>query len=330
MLQDILRHLEALVSFDTRNPPRAITTGGIFDYIRAQLPDFHVEVTDHGAGAVSLLAVRGHPRRLFNVHLDTVAGWQPVGFDGTCFTGRGAIDAKGPAVALLAGVRAARALQQATGCALGVDIELEKRIPAGGGLGGGSSDAASVLLGLNRLWNTGLSRQQLMRLALPLGADVPVFVFGRNAFAEGIGEELTPIELPPRWYVVVQPDASVPTADVFRAPELTRNSPRVKIADFPRGTFDGAFRNDLEPVVFARFSEVGRVATELSQALEGARVRMSGSGSCLFVECDTQAQADSAACKIAAKMQSQPSGLPALRVNQACAGLDAHPLLDWA
>jgi len=227
-------------------------------------------------------------------------------------------------------VRAARALQQATGCALGVDIELEKRIPAGGGLGGGSSDAASVLLGLNRLWNTGLSRQQLMRLALPLGADVPVFVFGRNAFAEGIGEELTPIELPPRWYVVVQPDASVPTADVFRAPELTRNSPRVKIADFPRGTFDGAFRNDLEPVVFARFSEVGRVATELSQALEGARVRMSGSGSCLFVECDTQAQADSAACKIAAKMQSQPSGLPALRVNQACAGLDAHPLLDWA
>jgi len=180
------------------------------------------------------------------------------------------------------------------------------------------------------LWNTGLTRQQLMRLALPLGADVPVFVFGRNAFAEGIGEELTPIELPPRWYVVVQPDASVPTADVFRAPELTRNSPRVKIADFPRGTFDGAFRNDLEPVVFARFSEVGRVATELSQALEGARVRMSGSGSCLFVECDTQAQADSAACKIAAKMQSQPSGLPALRVNQACAGLDAHPLLDWA
>jgi len=227
-------------------------------------------------------------------------------------------------------VRAARALQQATGCTLGAEIDLEKRIPEGGGLGGGSSDAASVLLALNRLWNTGLTRRQLMQLALPLGADVPVFVFGRNAFAEGVGEELTALSLPPRWYVVVQPDASVPTAEVFQAPELTRDTPRVKIADFPRGAFNGAFRNDLEPVVFARFSEVGRVAAALSQALEGARVRMSGSGACLFVECDTQAQADGAVCKIAATMQDQPGGLSALRVNQACAGLDAHPLLDWA
>jgi 4-diphosphocytidyl-2-C-methyl-D-erythritol kinase len=160
-----------------------------------------------------------------------------------------------------------------------------------------------------------------------------VFVFGRNAFAEGVGEELTAIDLPQRWYVVVQPDASVPTADVFRAPELTRDTPRVKIADFPRGTFDpygNSYRNDLENVVFARFSEVGRISAVLAQALGGARVRMSGSGACLFVECDTKAQADGAVDRIAATMQVQPSGLPALRVNLACAGLDAHPLLDWA
>ncbi|MDX3905916.1 MAG: 4-(cytidine 5'-diphospho)-2-C-methyl-D-erythritol kinase [Pigmentiphaga sp.] len=231
-------------------------------------------------------------------------------------------------------VRAARALQQATGCALGAEIVLEKRIPAGGGLGGGSSDAASVLLALNRLWKTGLSRRQLMQLALPLGADVPVFVFGRNAFAEGVGEELTGLVLPPRWYVLVQPDASVPTAEVFRAPELTRDTRRVKIADFPDGAFnaapDAVFGNDLEAVVFARFPEVGRIRAVVSQALGGARVRMSGSGACLFVECDTQAQANGAVCKIAATMRDQPSGLPALRVNLACAGLDTHPLLDWA
>lgn len=227
-------------------------------------------------------------------------------------------------------VRAARALQRATGCTQGAEIGLEKRIPAGGGLGGGSSDAATVLLALNRLWGTGLSRRELMRLALPLGADVPVFVFGRNAFAEGVGEELAAVELPPRWYVVVQPDASVPTAAAFGAPELTRDTARVKIADFPWCAFNGAFRNDLEPVVFARFPEVGRVAAVLSQVLEGAQVRMSGSGACLFVEYDTQAQADGAAGRIAATMQGQPGGLPVLRVNQACAGLETHPLLDWA
>jgi len=159
-------------------------------------------------------------------------------------------------------------------------------------------------------------------------------VFGRNAFAEGVGEELTGLVLPPRWYVLVQPDASVPTAEVFRAPELTRDTRRVKIADFPDGAFnaapDAAFGNDLEAVVFARFPEVGRIRAVVSQALGGARVRMSGSGACLFVECDTQAQADGAVCKIAATMQDQPGGLSALRVNQACAGLDAHPLLDWA
>jgi len=134
-------------------------------------------------------------------------------------------------------VRAAKALQLATGTRWGVDIELDKRIPAGGGLGGGSSDAATVLLALNRLWDTGLSRDELMALALPLGADVPVFVFGENAFAEGVGEALQAVYLPQRWYVVVQPDAHVPTAEVFSAPELTRDSTPVRIADFssPQG-----------------------------------------------------------------------------------------------
>src|SRR5690606_10921058 len=115
----------------------------------------------------------------------------------------------------------------------------EKHIPTGGGLGGGSSNAASVLLGLNRLWETGLTRRQLMELALPLGADVPVFVFGDNAFAEGIGEALQPIALPMRWYVVVQPQAHVPTADIFSDPLLTRDTPAVRIADFssPQGFY---------------------------------------------------------------------------------------------
>lgn len=240
-------------------------------------------------------------------------------------------------------VRAALALQRATGCTRGVEIELEKRIPMGGGLGGGSSNAATVLVALNRLWQTGLNRTQLMALALPLGADVPVFVFGRNAFAEGVGEQLTALDLPPRWYVVVQPDASVSTADVFRDPELTRDAPAVKIADFSEGSYLLAGRNDLEAVVFARFAEVGRVARLVNEVLAEQRghvqagseaqagalqVRMSGSGACLFVECRSRPQADWIRDQITARMYSQPSGLPALRLLRVCAGLDAHPLLD--
>src|SRR5690606_29135614 len=145
-----------------------------------------------------------------------------------------------------------------------------KNIPSGGGLGGGSSDAATTLIALNRLWKTGLDRESLMRLALPLGADVPVFVYGRPAFAGGIGEVFTPIELPPeRGYLVVRPQQSVPTAAVFSSPDLTRDSPYVKISVFadwqrsntPNNGFfkDGLFgRNDLEPVVFAKFPPVAQ------------------------------------------------------------------------
>jgi 4-diphosphocytidyl-2-C-methyl-D-erythritol kinase len=250
-------------------------------------------------------------------------------------------------------VRAARALQQATGCTLGAEIDLEKRIPSGGGLGGGSSDAATVLLALNRLWGTGLSRQQLMQLALPLGADVPVFVFGRNAFAEGVGEQLTPLTLPKRWYLVLQPNASVPTLDIFRSPDLTRDTPLVKIADFPGHVTESAqnnalsgdesgnrFRNDLETVAFAKFGEVAFTADELGKLL-GKKVRMSGSGACLFVEFDSKSQADGAVDKIAATMQGrlngsssvpQPEygGIAASRLYRSCAGLDEHPLLSWA
>ncbi|GAA4339233.1 4-(cytidine 5'-diphospho)-2-C-methyl-D-erythritol kinase [Pigmentiphaga soli] len=230
-------------------------------------------------------------------------------------------------------VRAARLLQEATGCGRGVEIDVEKRIPMGGGLGGGSSDAATVLIALNRLWGTGLDRGALMALALRLGADVPVFVFGRNAFAEGVGEELAPLALPPRWYVVAQPDASVPTAEVFGAPELTRNTPRVKITDFPAGAHGFFGRNDLEAVAFARYPQVGQAHRLMSQALANAgadapAVRMSGSGACLFVECHSRQQADWAHDRIAAKMRVGPGGLQ-LKLLRTCAGLEAHPLQDW-
>ena len=150
-------------------------------------------------------------------------------------------------------VRAAQVLQAATGTRFGVDIDLEKRLPMGGGLGGGSSDAATVLLALNHLWQTGLSRKRLQALALPLGADVPVFVYGQSAVAEGVGEELSPLALPPAWYLVLVPPVAVPTAVVFRHPELKRDSEKVKIQGFsvPRG-------NDLEPVVCREYPEVAR------------------------------------------------------------------------
>jgi 4-diphosphocytidyl-2-C-methyl-D-erythritol kinase len=248
-------------------------------------------------------------------------------------------------------LRAARALQQATGCAYGANVMLEKYLPAGGGLGGGSSDAATVLVALNRLWNTGLSRRALMQIALTLGADVPVFVFGRNAFAEGVGEELQAVDLPERWYVVVQPDASVPTAAIFTAPDLTRDTPVITMADFSASlqlssTSGGSGksgiglryfgRNDLEPVAFARFAEVARVAKEIDALIAApstvesnidstgsqSKVRMSGSGACLFTEHESKADALATAQQITAKIQG-------VRWVQAVAGLHAHPLVDW-
>src|SRR5882672_4010187 len=150
-------------------------------------------------------------------------------------------------------VRAARALQSATGTRLGASLKVRKRIPQGGGLGGGSSDAATTLLALNEMWNCGLSLSELASLSRPLGADVPVFVRGTSAWAEGIGERLTPLVLLERWFVVVDPGVSVPTRDLFQVPELTRNSPQLTIPLFVSGAPTG---NVFEPVVRGRFPAV--------------------------------------------------------------------------
>src|SRR5574344_1105965 len=136
-------------------------------------------------------------------------------------------------------VRAARVLQQATDCGQGAEIRVDKHVPAGGGFGGGSSDAATVLVVLNRLWGTGLEEDALATLALGLGADVPVFVRGRNAWAEGVGEQLTPVSLPPAWYLVVEPGVHVPTTALFQSPQLTRDTPMAIIGNFASGALTG-------------------------------------------------------------------------------------------
>jgi 4-diphosphocytidyl-2-C-methyl-D-erythritol kinase len=251
-------------------------------------------------------------------------------------------------------VRAARALQQATGTSHGARIGLVKRIPQGGGLGGGSSDAATTLVALNRLWNTGLSRRELMALALPLGADVPVFVFGQPAFAQGVGEDLTAIDLPEAGYLVAQPDVSVPTAGIFAAPDLTRDTKPITIADFLASPSSGFGKNDLEGATFARYPEIVRCSKWLEEQLRllensmessssiplsRQAVRMSGSGACLFVEFATQSQAVLAQQEInatmrvavnAVKNQNSKNGTaPEFRLIQACAGLAEHPLWHW-
>lgn len=172
-------------------------------------------------------------------------------------------------------VRAAQRLREAAGVRAGVAIRLTKRIPIQGGLGGGSSDAATTLVALNRLWGIGLGPADLARLGVQLGADVPVFLLGRAAWAEGIGERLTPIDPPEVTYVVVRPDCRVSTAEVFQAPELTRNSPPITIRAF----FGTGERNDCEPVVRARYPQV---AAALDWLDARAPARLSGTGSCVF------------------------------------------------
>ncbi len=213
-------------------------------------------------------------------------------------------------------VRAARLLQEASGSKDGVEITLEKCLPMGGGLGGGSSDAATVLLALNRLWGLDWPRARLQALGLRLGADVPFFIFGRNAFAEGVGENLQPVWLPPAWYLVIEPAANVPTAEIFAAPNLTRDTKAIKMADFSAGwgaVPDGLFgRNDLESVVCGRYPEVARALAWLRQHAEA---RMTGSGACVFAPFAAEQEARAVLARL-------PEGL----AGWVAPGLDEHPL----
>jgi len=173
-------------------------------------------------------------------------------------------------------VRAARLLQSHTGCHQGVRIRIRKNIPIGGGLGGGSSDGATTLMALNRLWGLDLPEQELAKLGLSLGADVPVFIGGHAAWAEGVGEQLDSIDPPENWYLILAPPVSISTAEIFQASELTRNSPPITIRDF----HEGRGRNDLEPVVRKRFPEVDRAMNWLA---EFASPRMTGTGASVFI-----------------------------------------------
>ncbi|WP_151448048.1 4-(cytidine 5'-diphospho)-2-C-methyl-D-erythritol kinase [Lacisediminimonas profundi] len=187
-------------------------------------------------------------------------------------------------------IRAARLLQETSGSPLGADISLHKRLPMGGGLGGGSSDAATTLIALNHLWQTGLSRSQLMQLGLRLGADVPFFIFGQNAFAEGVGELLSPVDTPEAWFVVVEPGVPVSTPIIFRSQELTRDTEMVTIADFSRAPTSFG-RNDLQAVVTGMFAPVAEALEALGRFGEA---RMTGSGSCVFCAFETEGAADQA------------------------------------
>jgi 4-diphosphocytidyl-2-C-methyl-D-erythritol kinase len=188
-------------------------------------------------------------------------------------------------------LRAALALKQATGTRQGADLRVHKRIPQGAGLGGGSSDAATTLLALNELWGCRLSLQDLASLALPLGADVPVFIQGSSAWAEGIGERLTPVGLPEAWYVIIYPGVGVSTREVFQSPELTRNSPLITIRAF----FQSGGRNDCEPVVRARSPEVAAAIDWLAR--EGS-ARLTGTGSCVFAARSSAADAERLAARV--------------------------------
>ena len=204
-------------------------------------------------------------------------------------------------------LRAARSLQEKSGTNLGADVAVSKRIPMGGGLGGGSSDAATVLVALNSLWGAGLSVDKLAAIGLQLGADVPVFVRGHAAWAEGVGEKLAPVDPPEDWFLILHPGCHVPTGRIFNDPDLTRNTPPITIRDFLKG----AVHNDCEPVVFAAFPEVAAAARWLRE--RSGDVRMTGTGACLFARCRDRDQAAAIAAEIPAPWQ----GFAARAVNRS-------------
>ncbi len=208
-------------------------------------------------------------------------------------------------------VRAARFLQEATGSKQGVTIQLTKNLPMGGGLGGGSSDAATVLLALNHLWQTGVSRNELEKLGLGLGADVPVFIHGRNTFAEGVGESFNDLTLPDASYLVLQPAVNVPTATIFGAPELKRDSAIIAPADWRYGYG----HNDLEAVACSHFPQVAESLAWLRQY--APKAMMTGSGACVFAGFAQRAEAEAVYRKI-------PAGVSGWLAN----GLAQHPLSE--
>lgn len=222
-------------------------------------------------------------------------------------------------------LRAARALQQASGCPLGADILIDKRVPSGAGMGGGSSDAASTLLALNRLWGLLWPRSRLLALAATLGADVPFFVGGQNALVEGIGERLTPVELPRLWLAVVKPAASIATASIFAAEDLVRDSKPViltgSLDDAERITdwVSGFGRNDLQPPAQRQCPEVAQAARWLEDRFGNSR--MTGSGSALFARAGTGDQ-PTATWPV---QQAAPGW-----EGRMCRSLARHPLRDWA
>jgi len=216
-------------------------------------------------------------------------------------------------------VRAARALQAATRCSAGATIRVTKRIPAGSGMGGGSSDAATTLIALNRLWGLGLSRQELAGIALPLGADVPFFLHGDNAFAEGVGEQLQSVQTAPAWYAVIWPQVHVSTKEMFADPGLTRNTKPTKIADFSAaaGHLSHALfgANDLEAVARRRFPDIDQALGRLQRH---GPARMTGSGSAVFVPTATEVEAQSAVAECPPAWQ-----------RWVVRGLSEHPLAAW-
>ncbi len=228
-------------------------------------------------------------------------------------------------------LRAARALQQATGCSAGADISVDKQLPWGAGMGGGSSDAATTLLALNRLWGLNLPRSRLLEIGLALGADVPFFVGGRNAFVEGIGERLTPVRLPRQWFAIVKPAAAIVTKELFAHPLLVRNTEPVILtgsldgeldaADWAAGELGGeAFgRNDMQPPAQECCPDVAQAARWLESRFGNSR--MTGSGSAVFSRAGT---GETPVATFPAE------SLPAGWVGRLCRGLERHPLVDWA
>lgn len=215
-------------------------------------------------------------------------------------------------------LRAAIALREAAAArvggaagSLGADIALDKRLPIGGGLGGGSSDAATVMLVLNREWGLNLTRTELMALGLKLGADVPFFLFGDNALGEGVGERLARLDLGPAWYLVTTPQVSVSTKEIFSSRALTRDTKPLKIPPF----LPGLGKNDLQPVACALYPEI---AAHLEWLSKHGDARMTGSGACVFVEFGTEAEARAVEARL-------PEGMRGFVAR----GLDRHPLHDW-